>query len=81
MKQVNIGVGHRLAVFVNNGARQMALGLVDALHGNYTIGLGDAHRIEAYYLTNGIRQGAAMKHGSDTEILKFVVDETHFVTA
>ena len=81
MKQVNIGVGHWLAVFVNDGTRQMALGLVDALHGNHTIGLGDTHGIEAYHLTDGIRQSAAMKRSGDTEILKFVVDETHLVTA
>ena len=34
MKQVNIGVGHGLAVLVDDGARQVAVGLVGTFHIN-----------------------------------------------
>ena len=77
----NVSVCNGLALFIYDGTRQMEVGLVDALHGNHTIGLGDAHGIEAYYLMDSIGQGGAMKRGGDTEIFKFVVDETNLVTA
>ena len=51
----NIGVCNGLALFVDDGTRQMEVGLVNAFHGNHTISLGDTHGIETYDLTDSIR--------------------------
>ena len=48
MKQVNIGVGHGLAVLVNDSARQMALGLVGTLDVDFALAtFHDADGIES----------------------------------
>jgi len=79
MKQVNIGVGHRLAVLVNNGSRQMVFSLMGTLNGNFPVCNAYADGIKAYHLTDGIGHGLAMNGGGDAEVFQFVVEEVDFV--
>ena len=76
MKQVNIGVGHGLAVLVDDGARQMALGLVGTLHIDFALAtLHDADGIEANDLHDGLRDRLVLDAGGHAEVLQFVIDE------
>ena len=73
----NVGVCHRLSLLVDDGARQMAVGLVGTLHIDFVvIGFhGHANWIEAYHLLDGIGQGFTGYGGCDTEVLQLVVEE------
>ena len=79
MKQVNIGVGHGLAVFVDDGTRQMTLGLVGTLHSDFPVRYAHTYGIEAYHLADGIGNSLATNGGGDAEVLQFVVEEVDFV--
>ena len=67
-------------MFVDDGSRQVAVGLVGTLHEDFLflrIACIDGHAdgIEAYHLLNGIGQRLAADGGGDTEVLQFVVEE------
>ena len=73
----NVGICHWLALFIDDGARQVAVGLVDTLHIDFSVvGLhGHADRVEAYHLLDGIGQFLVLDGGCDAEVLQFVVEE------
>ena len=76
MKQVNIGVGNGLALFVDDSACQMEVGLVGTLHIDLPFTtLIDANRIEADNLHNGIGNGLVLHMGRYTEVFQLVVDK------
>ena len=80
MKQVNIGVGHGLAVLVNDSARQMALGLVGTLDVDFALAtFHDADGIETNDLHDGLRDRLVLDAGGHTEVLQFVVNEVYGV--
>ena len=73
----NVGICHWLALFIDDGARQVAVGLVDTLHIDFSVvGLhGHANGIEAYHLLDGIWQFLVLDGSSNAEVLQFVVEE------
>ena len=80
----DIGVRHRVSLFVYDVASQPAVGLVDALHEDLlTVGVAVIHRhadrIEAYHLLNGIRQRLATDGGGDAEVLQLVIEKHYGV--
>ena len=76
MKQVNIGVGHGLAVLVDDGARQMAIGLMGTFHINLMFStLYHTDRIETNNLQDGIRDGLVLYMSGYSEVFKFIVDK------
>ena len=80
IKDSNVCVRHRLALFVNDGARQVSVGLVGALHEDLlcisvVLVNGHANRIEAYHLLDGIGQRLTADGGGDAEVLQFVIEE------
>ena len=79
MKQVNIGVGHGLAVFVDDGTRQMTLGLVGTLHSDFPVRYAHTYGIETYHLADGIGNSLATNGGGDAEVFQFIVKEVDFV--
>jgi len=57
MKQVNISVRYGLAVLINDGTRQVAVGLVSTLHEDFMLTAFDnSDGIKADNLQNGIGQ-------------------------
>ena len=50
----NVGVCHRLPLFIDDSARQVEVGLVNTFHNHHAVGLGDTHGIEPHNLTDGI---------------------------
>ena len=75
----HIGEGHRLAVLVDDGARQVALGLVGALHEILLSVLGDAHGIEAHYCAEGIVEAQSLEAATHGEVLQVVIDEGYLM--
>ena len=76
MKQVNIGVGYRLAVLVDDGACQMAVCLVGTLHEYLMLPAFDnSNGVETDYLEDGIRQRFLLNICPDLKILQLLVDE------
>ena len=72
-----IGIAHGLILFVNDGACQVAVGLVGTLHIDFVvIGFhGHADGVEAYHLLDGIGQTLVFDGGGDAEVLQFVVEK------
>ncbi|GJG28402.1 hypothetical protein PRRU23_21020 [Segatella bryantii] len=64
-------------MLVDDGARQVAVGLVGTLHIDFSVvGLhGHADGIETYHLLDGIGQTLVLDGGGDAEVLQFVVEE------
>ena len=76
MKQVNIGVGHGLAVRVDDGARQMAICLVSTFHINLMFStLDHTYRIKANNLHYGIGNRLVLYVSRYAEVFKFIVDK------
>ena len=76
MKQVNIGVGYRLVVFVDDGACQMALSFMGTLHIDFTLStLYDSDGIETNNLHDGLRDSLMLDAGSHAEVFEFIVDK------
>ena len=76
MKQVNIGVGHGLAVLVDDGARQMAVSLVGTFHINLMFStLYNTDWIESNDLHYGIGDGLVLYMSCYSEVFKFIVDK------
>ena len=75
----NIGVCNGLALLINDSARQMEVGLMDALHENLLSVLfgarSDADGIKANHLLNGFGQVLAFDISGDTEVFQFVIEE------
>ena len=78
-----LSAGLRTAL-INDSARQMEVGLMDALHENFLSVLigacSDADRIEAYHLLDGFGQMLVLDSCCDTKVLQFVVEEVDGVT-
>ena len=76
MKQVNIGVGHWLAVLVNNGASQMAFSLMGTFHKDFVFAtLHDSDGIEANNLHDGICERLMVDAGGHAKVFEFIVDK------
>ena len=75
----DIGVGHGLALFVDEGARQVALGFVSTLHEVLVAISDDANGIEAYHFRQGIAEAEALETASDGEVLQVVIDEGYLM--
>ena len=80
MKQVNIGVGHGLAVLVDDGARQMTFSLMGTLHIDFPFAtLYDTDGIEAYKLDDGIRNRLTLHMCCYPEVFQIVVYKSDIV--
>ena len=76
MKQVNIGIGHGLAVLVDDGASQMALSFMGTLHIDFAFTtLYDLDGIETNDLHDGLSDRLVLDAGGHAEVLQFVVDK------
>ena len=76
MKHVNIGVGHRLAVLVDDGARQVALSLLGTLDVDFAFAtLHDPDGIEANDLHDGLHDRLVLDASGHAEVLQVVIDE------
>ena len=76
----NIGVCQWLALFVDNGSCQVAVGLVGTLNEDFlflrvTFINYHADGIKAYHLLDGIGKRLAMDGSGDAKVLQFVVEE------
>ena len=82
MKQVNIGVGHWLAVLVNNGARQMTFSLMGTFHKDFVFAtLHDPDGIEANNLHDSLCDSLVLDAGSHAEVFQIVVKEADVIIA
>ena len=77
IKNSYIGIAQGLTLFVDDGSRQVAVGLVGTLHIDFmVVGLHcHADRVESYHLLDGIGQFLFLDGGCDAEVLQFVVEE------
>ena len=79
-EQGNVGVCHGLSCLVDDGARQVAVGLVGAFHVDLALAvLCHSDGIEPHKLLYGVGDGCVVHCGRHAEVLQFVVDEDDVV--
>ena len=71
----NIGKGHRLVLFVDEGSPQVALRLVGTLHEILVTIPDDADGIEAHDLHQRIVEAETFEGAGDGEVFKVVIHE------
>jgi len=80
MKQVNIGIGNGLALFVDDGSPEVTIGFMGTFHIDFSFTtLIDTDGIKADKLQDGIRDGLVLHMGCYTEILQFVIDKDEII--
>ena len=72
----HVGIGHGQPLLVDDGARQVAVGLMGALHVEFPFATPDhADGIEPHDLLNGIGQRLVTDGGGHAEVFQLVVEE------